>query len=132
MPRGENPRFEVVAREHEAFNSHWVFTPTVRRRDGEVLVEIRDTMWSVDEAVWHGDTIVMTMRKYPGNHRPVDLTVRVDCAARAAEIDGASYPLEELEVAMDGALHWLTVDEQNAIQAARRPVPQPKPWWKFW
>jgi hypothetical protein len=132
VPRGENPRFEIVTREREAFNTHWVFTPTVRRLDGEVLVEIHDTKWSADEAVWHGDTIVMTMRKYPGNHRPVDLTVRVDCAAREGEIDGARHPLDRLEAAMDAALHWLTPEEQSAIQAARRQPPPPKAWWKFW
>ena len=130
--RGAHDLFEVVTRDHEAFNTHWVFTPTVRRHDGEVLVEIKDTNWSVDEGVWHGDTVVMTMRKYPGNHRPVDLTVRVDCAARQGEVNGARHSLDELEAAMDAALHWLTVDEQRALQAARRPTPPPAPWWKFW
>lgn len=130
--RNTNETFEVVTRDREVFNTHWLSSPAVRRRDGEVLFDLRDSQWSVDAGEWHGDAVVMTMRKYPGNHRPGDITVTVDCAAREGEVNGGRHPLGEFAVAMDAALHWLTEDEQRASQAARRPSPPSRPWWKFW
>lgn len=128
---GSNENFTIEFREREAFNTHWVFTPTIRRRDGTVLVAIEDTNWSLDTAAWSGDRLAMTMRKYPGNHVPADIVVTIDCAAGTGEVANTTVPLAQLERAMDAALHWLTEDEQRALQAARRPPPR-KPWWKFW
>lgn len=129
--RGTNESFEVVAHDREVFNTHWVSSPAVRRRGGEVLFDLRHTQWSLDTGEWHGDVVAMTMRKYPGHHVPGDIEVAVDCAGRVGMVNGARFPLDTLEAAMDAALHWLSEDEQRALQAARRPPPR-KPWWKFW
>ena len=88
---GDN--FEIELREKEAFNTCWVFTPSIKRRGGETILTIEDTNWSLDESAWNGDIVTMTMRKYPGHHRPGDIAVTVDCNTREGEINGVRYPL---------------------------------------
>lgn len=102
-------RYEVTFYEHEAFNTHWVQTPTVvDRQSGETLLAFGDTRWSVDEREWLGDSVArFHMRKYPGNHDPGELVLTLDCAARTAALGTARVPFAELEQRMDAALTWI-------------------------
>ena len=101
-------RYEVTFHEHEAFNTHWVQTPTlIDRQSGERLLTF-DTRWSVDEREWLGDSVArFHMRKYPGNHDPGELVVTLDCVARTATLGAATIPFAELERRMDAALDWI-------------------------
>lgn len=102
-------RFEVTFYEHEAFNTHWVQTPTiVDRQTGETLLAFADTRWSVDERGWLDESVVsFHMRKYPGNHEPGELAVTLDCAARSARFDAVSCAFADLEQRMEAALTWI-------------------------
>jgi hypothetical protein len=94
---------------YEAFNSHWVMLPTVRVvATGEALFAPARG-WSLDESKWIGDAVVsLTLRKYPGNHRPGDLVVTIDCAARRATVgEGEWLSLGALEPALDASLTWI-------------------------
>lgn len=101
-------RFEVTFFDREVFNTHWVQTPTlVDRQTGETLLTF-DTRWTVDELEWTGASLISCrMRKYPGNHRPVELAVTIDAAARTASMGELNCPFSELERRMDAALEWI-------------------------
>ena len=117
-------RYGITFHEHEAFNSHWVRTPTITdKTSGGVMLAIHDTRWSVDEAEWRDDSVVkLVMRKYPGNHEPGDITVVVDCRRGTAAVgEGAPVSLAALEPAMDRALTWIY---------AKPAAPAPAPGWR--
>jgi hypothetical protein len=89
--------------------SLWIDTPTLTdRRSGENLLSFEDPNWSLDSARWLDDsTVLLTLRKYPGNHEPGALEVTVDCAGRAAMIGTVKVgALRELEQQMEKALKW--------------------------
>jgi hypothetical protein len=121
-------RFEISLSEKEAFNSCWVFTPTLTDREtGAVLFKFQNDNWSLDEANWLDDTrVAMTVRKYPGNHQPNDLVAIIDCMARSAEVGGEIVgSLDELESRLEALLHWIfatpTVEtEENSVLARLR------------
>jgi hypothetical protein len=102
-------RYEISFHSHEAFNSCWVDTPTLRdKQNGETLFAIQDDRWSLDELTWRSESVVsLEMRKYPGNHEPQGLEVTVDCTARQATIGGQIVGLSELEQRMEAALTWI-------------------------
>ena len=102
-------KFRITIETYEAFNSHWVLLPTIEEvATAEVLLKL-DRKWSMDDSKWTGDAVVeLTLRKYPGNHSPVDLIVTIDCAARTARIaSGGLLPLDALEANLDAALTWI-------------------------
>lgn len=112
-------RYEISRYSHEAFNTCWVDTPTVTdKQTGETVLTFTDTMWSVDEARWQSDSVVIfEMRKYPGNHEPGGLIVTLDCDARQARIGGnEAIPFQNLEVRMESSLKWVYAE-----------APQPRP-----
>lgn len=112
-------RYEISRYSHEAFNTCWVDTPTVTdKQTGEVVLTFTDTMWSLDEAKWQGDSaVVFEMRKYPGNHEPRGLVITLDCDARQARIGGnEAVSFGSLEACMNASLQWFY---------AKEPEPQP-------
>ena len=89
--------------------SHWIETPAISDRlTGKDVFRFKNPNWSLDSAEWLGhSTVVLSLRKYPGNHRPTSVAATVDCLAGTAAIDGKSVPsLRELERALDSALTW--------------------------
>jgi len=89
--------------------SHWIETPTLTdSTTGERLLTFTDSHWSLDQATWTDDShVVLVMRKYPGNHKPVDVTAHVDCLARTASVGTRQVnSLHELERAMDSAIEF--------------------------
>jgi hypothetical protein len=103
-------RFEVQADVWEARNSLWVYSPCIwdGERDARLL-SFKNESWSVDTGVWLDETTVrLCLRKFPGNHRPEQLSVEVDCLALTAVVaTSAKIPLIELEEALDRALTWV-------------------------
>lgn len=102
-------RYEISRDSHEVFNTCWVETPTVTdRRSGEAVLTFSNTHWSLDDAKWQDESVVVCeMRKYPGNHEPRGLIVTLDCDARQARIgDAAAVPFQTLEARMDASLQW--------------------------
>lgn len=92
--------------------SLWIETPTVLdKTTGETLLSFKDGNWSLDAARWLSDSIVeLTLRKYPGNHLPVNIIATLDCANRTARIGEKEVQfLAEVESALDNALTWRTV-----------------------
>lgn len=89
--------------------SLWIEVPAMHDRvAGNELLTFDDPHWSLDAAEWRSDSIVaLTMRKYPGNHRPVQVVAVVDCLARTADVSGTSVALERLEHSLDSALTWI-------------------------
>lgn len=80
--------FRIVT--SEARMSHWIDTPTLlRAATGEVLCGFVRTSWSLDGARWlDAHRVVMTLRRYPGDHQPRELVVEVDLAAGTAALAG--------------------------------------------
>lgn len=99
--------FRIAIEMYEAFNSHWVLLPTLEDSAGNVLLTL-DRGWSMDESKWTADSVVeLTLRKYPGNHTPVDLVATIDCVARLARVgQGEMRPLNALEANLGAALTW--------------------------
>lgn len=115
-------RYEISRHSHEAFNTCWVDTPTVTdKQTGEVVLTFTDTMWSLDEAKWQDDSIVVfDMRKYPGNHEPRGLIITLDCDARQARIgNDAAIPFQSLEASMGASLQWLYAKPPEPLPGLR-------------
>ncbi|MBJ9978121.1 hypothetical protein IAE35_21645 [Pseudomonas sp. S75] len=87
----------------EARASQWVHTPSVVQRQSlAVLLSFADPRWSLDQAHWLDATQVhLRLRRYPGDHRPAQFQVWVDCASAQARIEeGPAVPLAGLEAAL--------------------------------
>jgi hypothetical protein len=109
--------FEISVSMREIFNSHWLEVPTiVDRSDGSTVWTVADDHWSLDRATWEGDVVTMTLRKYPGNHRPADLEATVDCVAHTARLGETPVPLAALEPALDAALAWQFAEPSRPAQ----------------
>lgn len=65
-------------------------------------------MWSLDKAEWKTSEIVdITLRKYPGNHTPIELIAIIDCENQTAELGShPAVPLAELERLLESRLTW--------------------------
>jgi hypothetical protein len=103
-------QYVITVDSWEARMSLWIDSPALtERRTGENLLAFEDPNWSLDAARWLDDsTVVLTLRKYPGNHTPGSIDVTVDCAGRTATIGGAKVGrLGELEQQMEKALRWI-------------------------
>lgn len=111
--RSPNGRWAVRTSPWEARMSLWIESPClVDAASGAPIFAFRDVHWSLDSATWIGDDIVQwQLRKYPGNHLPVDLAVQIDCARRIAMCDGREFPLTTAEAALDARLRWITSAE---------------------
>jgi len=100
--------FEIRVAMREIFNSHWLEVPTILdRSDGSTVWTVTDDKWSLDGAVWEGNAVKMTLRKYPGNHTPGDLEATVDCDTRTAHLDEAAVSLAALEAGLEARLSWI-------------------------
>lgn len=88
--------------------SLWVETPTVvDTATGATLLSFDDGRWSLDAADWLSDSVVqLWLRKYPGAHLPSGVMVTLDCGARTAQIGETTWPLREVEPALNRALTW--------------------------
>jgi hypothetical protein len=91
-------QFQVRVEAWEARMSLWVESPEIcNAGTGETLLQFVSEMWSLDKANWKTNELVeLTMRKYPGNHTPAQLTVVVDCRNKVAALQ--SLPPVELDV----------------------------------
>lgn len=100
-------RYEMTVIVSTGLMSHIIETPLLRdARSGEVLLEFRDSRWSVDPPQWLSDsTIRMQLRKYPGSYEPDSLIVDVDCSTRTATIgDQHLASLSDVETTLDSLL----------------------------
>lgn len=99
--------YDVHAAPWEAAASQWVYTPSiVRRSDGTVLYRPADEHWSVDRAEWSSaHHITLTLRRFPGNHMPEQVSVSVDLGSATARVDNsAMVALPLLDVALAAAV----------------------------
>jgi hypothetical protein len=109
--------FEISVSMREVFNTLWVEVPTiVDRSDGSPVWTVADDRWSLDEAHWDGEVVTMTLRKYPGNHAPIDLQAVIDCVARTARVGEQRVPLATLEQSLDAALTWKFAPEPKPAE----------------
>jgi hypothetical protein len=102
-------RFQVRVETWEARNSLWVESPSIyNTRTEEVLLQLQSEMWSLDKAEWKtGEVVELTLRKYPGNHTPIQLEAAVDCENQTAQIQSLpAVPLKELEQLLESQLKW--------------------------
>ena len=98
-------RYVVATEPWEARMSHWVLPPVVRDApSGEVLLDLTHSLWSVETAAWHGESVVaLTLREYPGDQPPVVVTL--DLGRQTATVAGGTpRPFAEIEAALDAAL----------------------------
>lgn len=102
-------RYEIRLSEREAFNSHWVHTPSLLDRETGDTLTVLSSNWSLDESEWPSASVVrLTVRKYPGNHTPADVVAVIDCEARTAKVgEREPVPLQALEACLDNALTWI-------------------------
>jgi hypothetical protein len=99
--------FALKAHIWEARNSLWVYSPVLWDVQRECLLfAFRDQYWSVDADHWLSDTKVrLSLRKYPGNHRPESIKVEIDCLSLQATIlPATSTTLTELEAVLERML----------------------------
>lgn len=98
--------------------SLWIDTPTITDVAADtVVLAFNDPHWSLDAAAWLDDTTVqLTLRKYPGNRDPSQVTVVVDCGARTARVEQAvAIALDALESAMDRVLRVRPLISQGIL-----------------
>jgi hypothetical protein len=103
-------RFQIQADVWEARNSLWVYTPSIWDAERNLhIISFKDESWSADNSVWSSKNHVsLILRKFPGNHRPEQLNVEIDCVAQVATIASAApMPLAKLESALNRALIWV-------------------------
>jgi len=80
--------------------SHWVYLPLVSDLvSGEVLLDLRGTLWDLMNATDNIGSVDLSLRKYPGSGQPVVVRVSVD--PRAFHLNGRSIDLPELLAALD-------------------------------
>lgn len=103
-------RFQVQADVWEARNSLWVYSPSIWDTERSLRVlSFDDESWSVDKSTWISETeVLLVLRKFPGNHRPEQLSVEIDCIAETATIPpaGPSHVVG-LELFLNRALTWV-------------------------
>lgn len=118
-------RFQLRVNTWEAGNTLWVSSPEIfDLAAGQPVFRFQNENWSLDQDEWESDSRVrLTLRKYPGNHLPGNLTVGVDCANGVAyPPNAAAVSLDRLEEVLDRQLTW-GVAPQGA--AAERPKQRP-------
>ena len=81
-------RYGFLIEPWEARASLWVEHPTlVNRTANQILLKFKDDRWSLDSAAWRSDVVVvMTLRKFPGDHRPPSFNLMFDCDALTATV----------------------------------------------
>lgn len=94
-------RFQLVLVLDEMRMSHWLEQPVLTEgATGETLLDLTDSLWSVDRAAWSDDSRYLTleMRRYPGDVPDVTVELAVlDCIARVNTPAGkAAIPLRDL------------------------------------
>lgn len=102
-------RFEVRICAWEARNALWVQNPVVvDATTGEARLRFESNLWSLDKSAWQShSTVLLRLRKYPGNHPPTSLDVIVDLDAGTSSIQSRSVvDFTKLERCMDDALSW--------------------------
>ena len=102
-------RFHIWISSSEVRMSHWVERPTLTdTQTRQNILFFQDSNWSLDQATWlDNHTVQFVMRKYPGNHKPVDVTATIDCLARTAKVgDREVKHLFELEGVLDSMLKY--------------------------
>ena len=102
-------RFQVRVEAWEARNSLWIESPAIyNARSEEVILKFQSEMWSLDRAEWKtGEVVCLTLRKYPGNHTPIQLMAAVDCERETAELGPLpAFSLAELERLLESQLTW--------------------------
>jgi hypothetical protein len=100
--------YEIFIKSWEPRMSLWVQTPEIiDRQSQEIILAFRDDRWSLEKSAWIDNTNVqLTLRKYPGNHLPTELTIAIDCQNRLATMPNCKYlALSELEEQIDLLLH---------------------------
>lgn len=102
-----NQCFELKAHVWEARNSLWVYSPVLwdLQRNAALFV-FRDQRWSVDADHWVSDTrVCLSLRKYPGNHRPEIIKVEIDgLNLQATILPATNTSLAELEAVLEHML----------------------------
>jgi hypothetical protein len=100
--------YEIVIKSWEPRMSLWVHTPEIiDRQSQEIILAFRDDRWSLEKSAWIDNiNVQLTLRKYPGNHIPTEITIAIDCQNRLATMpDGKNLALPELEEQIDLLLH---------------------------
>jgi len=99
-------RYVVEADPWEARNSQWVYTPRVIDLiTAQPVLALSDPRWSMDSADWVSDSeVFLRLRKFPGNHLPIQLDVLVNCdEGNALVAANQRCSLAELEAVLDAA-----------------------------
>lgn len=102
-------RFEVRVNVWEARNSLWVESPEIfDLTENKSLLQFASNLWSLDSSDWKTSSVVcLVLRKFPGNHVPVQLEVTVDLQSKTASVQSSPpLPLGALEQAMERQLKW--------------------------
>lgn len=102
-------RFQVQAEVWDAKHSLWVYSPSIWDAERHLyILSFEDKSWSMDKSVWLSEnTVSLAVRKFPGNHRPEQLSVDIDCAKQLATMSPTTQmPLVDLESALNSAITW--------------------------
>ena len=102
-------RYQLLVTSWEARHSLWVDSPqVVEVASGQPLLRFSSDAWSVDADHWESASVVeLLLRKYPGNHLPVQLRIRIDCESRVAAVEGgAPVRLDTAEAELERNLSW--------------------------
>jgi hypothetical protein len=102
-------RFLVRTDAWEARASLWVESPTIFSTEAtEPLLQFSSELWSLDKAEWlSNETVELTVRKFPGNHKPSQIVITINCNERTATLGSSgSVALSELEGLLEKQLSW--------------------------
>ncbi len=102
-------RYQLRVETWEPLATLWVNTPeVVDLALGVSVLRFRDERWSLDWAAWETPArLCMTLRKFPGNHRPASLTAWADFERGQGWLNNSLFlPLDQLEGLLEAALAW--------------------------
>jgi hypothetical protein len=72
-------RLQILVEPSEIRMSHWIDSPkVVDTRTGSSVLDLHGGLWDLLEVVELPPSIVLRMRKYPGDSPPVELVLSVD------------------------------------------------------
>ncbi|WDH37928.1 hypothetical protein [Pseudomonas chlororaphis] len=87
---------------HEMRMSHWVYAPrVVDARDGRVVLDLSGGPWDLVSCSPSTAAVELLLRKYPGEHEAVCLSIRL--ADNSLWLEGTAVATENIEGALERA-----------------------------
>jgi hypothetical protein len=98
-----NGGVEVIVEPREMRMSHWVYAPKlVDASAGSVLLDLTGKLWDLVSVTDSGDSLILRLRKYPGDRPEVVIQILRD--GRKIVVEGNVVDSEKLEIHLEAAI----------------------------